>query len=73
MSAPGSAPGDGIVFAYLKDLLNVTGRPMSVQGIADGLGWVVDDIRRVAGEAAEAGLLDVSDGLYSLSDRGSRR
>ncbi len=73
MTAPGAGPGDGLLFAYLKDALLAAGRALTVQQIADCLHWDLSVARRIAGEAAEAGLLDVSDGRYTLTGRGVRR
>lgn len=73
MTAPGSNPGDGLLFSYVKDLLLEARRPLSAGDIAARLGWSVDEARRIAGDAAEAGLLDVSNGRYSLTGQGAQR
>ena len=61
-----SGPLDGIVFDYIRQLLQDQGRPLSVEQIADLLALPVTVVHRIITKASNVGRLEEADGRYTL-------
>lgn len=62
-----TAPGDALLFAYIKDVLIEVRRPLTAGEIASRLSWSVSTTARVTAQAVQADLLTVDRGRYSLA------
>lgn len=61
-----SGPVDGLVFDYIRVLLDEQNRPLCVDDISELLDFPAGAVRRVVDAAYGAGRLQMRNGFYSL-------